>query len=761
MCLHAWPTALSGALQDPEAPSGDAGWELRVLDSESGVPLGGVLVSFPGLGASGVTDSLGIAPVPPGIRDSLRVVATRVGYSAMDTVVAPPATGSALDLPLVRSAVALAALTVKAERAGANSRELARRIFEREVAVGAVGMTRAGVRAVPAVGEADVFRSLQSVSGVTSVSDFGAEMFVRGGDADQVAVLVDGAPVFGPYHMLGLIGVFNPDAIESTELYKGSIPARYGGSLSGVVSVRQATGAADGASFSGGLSALGLRAAMKGALPWAHGRWLVAGRKATVDVARLPVPYSFHDINAVVHLHPSEEHRLGVSLLASNDRFAWDFLEMVEFGHSIRSDWTNLVSSVTWSWARGNRISSDVSAYLSRYEAGLATGPEISALVTRNRIRARGVRAQITVRGNVTGMRGGLVLEGGPVDLSGTGTGAYIEGDASGTYLYGSAFAEVEHWIGALRLAPGIRAGTERGSSRVFAEPRLSARLHLGAFAVSGSLDRSFQFLSVLRDDRHIAPGAPMWFLRGESQPVSVADGMSVAVDYWRGGTWTAAATGWTRRFSGMPSWHPESSRDLSALEFHDGTAAGWEVALQKHAGLLRGWVSYQQAWVSFRDGQAGEYSPRWDRRHEFDATVSIADPGGLSLSLRATVASGAPFWYPVGRLYGMAYDPRGRVRNENTPNNPVEGLGQREDRFVILSDVQGRLPHYGRADFLARYAFGWGDLTIVPFLSVPNFTMRENVLAYRPVAETPDGRYLVRERQFPPFPFVGVDFRY
>ena len=70
---------------------------------------------------------------------------------------------------------------------------------------------------------------------------------------------------------------------------------------------------------------------------------LVAGRKASVDVARLPVPYSFHDINVAVHLYPSEEHRLGVSLLASNDDFPWDFLELVEFGKSIRSDWTNLV----------------------------------------------------------------------------------------------------------------------------------------------------------------------------------------------------------------------------------------------------------------------------------------------------------------------------------------------------------------------------------------------------------------------------------
>ena len=504
---------------------------LRVLDKESGVALGGVLVFFPGLAESRVTDSLGVVPLPAGIRDSVRVITTHVGYSAVDTVVTAPASGTTLDLLLVRSAIALAPLTVKAERAGVNSRELARQMFEREVAIGAVGMTRAEVQAVPAVAETDVFRSLRSVPGVTSINDFGAEMFVRGGDADQVAVLLDGAPVFGPYHMFGVFGVFNSDAIESTEFYKGSIPARYGGSLSGVVSARQGTGVAGGMSFSGGLSVLGLRGAMNGALPRAHGRWLVAGRKATVDVAQLSVPFSFHDVNAAVHLYPSEEHRLGISLLASNDDFSWDFLG---FGKSLSSDWANLVSSVTWSWVRGNRISSDVSAYFSRYEGNLATGQEPSALITTNRIRAQGVRAQITVRGDVTGIRSGLVLEGGPVSLLGTGTGAYMEGDGSGTFLHASAFAELEHWIGALRLAPGIRAGTERS-------------------------------------------------------------------------------------------------------------------------------------------------------------------------------------------------------------------LGPRDDQFAILSDVQGRLPYHGRADFSARYAFRWGDWAIVPFLSVPNITGRANVLTYRPVTHsTRKGDYLV-----------------
>ena len=129
------------------------------------------------------------------------------------------------------------------------------------------------------------------------------------------------------------------------------------------------------------------------------------------------------------------------------------------------------------------------------------------------------------------------MLEGGPVSLLGTGTGAYMEGDGSGTFLHASAFAELEHWIGALRLAPGIRAGTERS-------------------------------------------------------------------------------------------------------------------------------------------------------------------------------------------------------------------LGPRDDQFAILSDVQGRLPYHGRADFSARYAFRWGDWAIVPFLSVPNITGRANVLTYRPVTHsTRKGDYLGRLR--------------
>lgn len=103
--------------------------------------------------------------VPGGAADSVRVAARLLGYADLDTIVAVPRQGATVDLPLQRSAVALPSLTVEAERAGTDSRELVRQMFDREVSVGALGVTQAEVSAVPAIGEADVFRSLESFPG--------------------------------------------------------------------------------------------------------------------------------------------------------------------------------------------------------------------------------------------------------------------------------------------------------------------------------------------------------------------------------------------------------------------------------------------------------------------------------------------------------------------------------------------------------------------------------------------------------------------
>ena len=89
------------------------------------------------------------------------------------------------------------------------------------------------------LGEADVIKALQLRPGVTSVGEGASGFNVRGGNIDQNLILLDEAPVYNSSHLFGFFSVFNPDAIKDVTLYKGGIPAKYGGRLSSVMDVRQ------------------------------------------------------------------------------------------------------------------------------------------------------------------------------------------------------------------------------------------------------------------------------------------------------------------------------------------------------------------------------------------------------------------------------------------------------------------------------------------------------------------------------------------
>lgn len=738
----------SGAL-DAQVP-GPGAWAVRVLDHQSGSPLEGVLLSFPILAETRVTNSRGLAVGPQADARGeandiqLRILATRLGYAGIDTLLAVPEPATVIVLRMERAAVPLPPLTVATERS-LTSRELQRLIFDREIAVGAVGMTQAEIKSVPVVGEVDVFRSLQAFAGVSSVNDYNGQLYTRGGDGDQVTVLLDGAPVFAPYHMFGLFGVFNPDAIESTEFFRGSIPARHGGVLAGVVSARHKTGSRQGTRFRGGVGMLGVRAEADGAMRWGGVRWMIAGRKASVDVARLDIPWSFEDVNVAVDANPAENHRIRLSLLGSDDAFDYSYYEAAD--NSLSSGWSNLASSASWSWVRDNHLTSNVTGFYSRYRGSIRAGDGDAGDTSHSGISTVGLRANVVLRGDVTGGRAGIVVEGGPVDLVGDGPGGYLHGDLSASYLHMSAFAEAERWFGPLLVAPGIRVSTDLRASRTFVQPRFSLRYRARTFAVSLSIDRAYQFLSHLRDAHAYMPGAPMWFVHGADHPASGANGASVSVDAWRGDDWTASTTVWGRQFQDKPSWRPIRSRSPDLVEFHDGSAWGVEAMLRKHGGRLRGWLSYQWSRTTFTDTDDADYLPSWHRTHELDAVATADIVGGLSASARAVVGSGTPFWIPVGEFDLIRYDPRERRRFGRTK---IEQLHAVAAGVTLWSDTQGDLPTYARVDVSVRYAFRWGSWQISPFVSLVNAADRENVLFYFAPGASRD--------QLPLFPFVGID---
>ena len=128
------------------------------------------------------------------------------------------------------------------------------------------------------LGEVDIIKSIQLLPGVTNNGEGSSGFNVRGGAVDQNLVLLDEAIIYNTSHLLGFFSVFNADAIKDMKLYKGGIPARFGGRASSVLDIRQKDGNSKNFFLTGGIGAISSRLAAEGPMFRDKGSFLVAGR---------------------------------------------------------------------------------------------------------------------------------------------------------------------------------------------------------------------------------------------------------------------------------------------------------------------------------------------------------------------------------------------------------------------------------------------------------------------------------------------------
>ncbi len=134
---------------------------------------------------------------------------------------------------------------------------------QRTIETPALGVNLLSMKAIKkithAAGEVDVLRSLQSLPGVSAVGEGANGINIRGGQVDQNLILLDNMPIYNPTHLLGLFSLFPTDAIREMQLYKGSMPARYGGKTAGVLDVRLNEPDMERRRFSGGIGLISNR----------------------------------------------------------------------------------------------------------------------------------------------------------------------------------------------------------------------------------------------------------------------------------------------------------------------------------------------------------------------------------------------------------------------------------------------------------------------------------------------------------------------
>ena len=224
------------------------------------------------------------------------------------------------------------------------------------------------VKQIPVVlGEADVVKSLLLLPGVTNAGEASSGFNVRGGAVDQNLILLDEATIFNSSHLFGLFSVFNPDAIKDVKLFKGSIPARYGGRVSSVLEIFQKEGNSKEFKVNGGIGAVASRLLLEGPIKKEKSSFLVGGR---ASYAHLFLPLFdidnsayFYDLNTKLNFNINENNNLYFSGYFGRDVF--------NINDNFENIYGNSVLNFRWNHIFSKKLFSNLSLIYSDYFYGL------------------------------------------------------------------------------------------------------------------------------------------------------------------------------------------------------------------------------------------------------------------------------------------------------------------------------------------------------------------------------------------------------
>ena len=229
-------------------------------------------------------------------------------------------------------------------------------------------LTSSTIKQIPVVlGEADIIKSLILLPGVTSAGEGASGFNVRGGAADQNLILLDEAIVFNSSHLFGFFSVFNPDVIKNVKLYKGGIPAKYGGRLSSVLDIYQKEGNSKDFNVTGGIGLVSSRLLIEGPIKKEKISFLIGGRSS---YAHLFLPLFdndnkayFYDLNTKINFRVDDRNSVFFSGYFGKDVFG--------ISDNFVNTYGNKVANLRWNHLFSDKIFSNLSLIYSDYFYGL------------------------------------------------------------------------------------------------------------------------------------------------------------------------------------------------------------------------------------------------------------------------------------------------------------------------------------------------------------------------------------------------------
>ncbi|MDR2834712.1 MAG: TonB-dependent receptor [Bacteroidales bacterium] len=232
------------------------------------------------------------------------------------------------------------------------------------------------VKTLPAfMGEADIMKTIQLLPGIQAAGEGNSGFYVRGGGPDQNLILLDEATIYNASHLLGFFSVFNTDAIRDMEIYKGGMPAQYGGRISSVLDMSMKNGNMKKFEAEGGIGTISSRLTVQGPIIKDKASFLVSARRTYIDLLIKPFVkkesllrssgYYFYDLNLKLNYKFSEKDRLYISGYYGKDVF--NFKANVA-GFEMGIPWGNAMINVRYNRLISSKFFSNTTFVFSDYK---------------------------------------------------------------------------------------------------------------------------------------------------------------------------------------------------------------------------------------------------------------------------------------------------------------------------------------------------------------------------------------------------------
>ncbi len=330
-----------------------------ISDAKNNETLIGVNVTFPDLKSGITTNEYGFYSItlPKGKH---RMLITAVGFQSKEEII-ELSKNIKFNLQLSNNEQILEEVVIDNKKTKTNIRST-------EMSVNKLSIS--AIKKMPVVlGEVDVIKSLLLLPGVTNAGEGASGFNVRGGGADQNLILLDGAIIFNSSHVFGFFSVFNPDAIKDLKLYKGGIPARFGGRASSVLEIYQKDGNSKKFSANGGIGIVSSRLLLEGPIDKGKGSFLVAGRGSYAHLfLKLSEEFKdntayFYDLNTKISYKVNEKNNLYLSGYFGRD--------VVGISKSFVNTYGNATMNLRWNHLFSDKLFSNLSLIYSDYYYGL------------------------------------------------------------------------------------------------------------------------------------------------------------------------------------------------------------------------------------------------------------------------------------------------------------------------------------------------------------------------------------------------------